>query len=673
MFKSLLFFLPDTFQFAHGPWLWGLLALPVIWMLFVLFYRGGKSTQDKLKEFADPHLLPHLLEDVDHEKEKTAKPWRAVLSWSLIWGLCILALAGPRWNYTQVKAFSPANYLVFVLDMSLSMDAQDIEPSRLARAKEEIEDLLDAGTGVKFSLITFDATAHMITPLTDDTETLRRLLPSLTSGIVYKQGAALAPALEMAAGMLSDIPGENKHVLILSDGGFDSSDADIYRATRDLIKTGAKLDGLGFGTLQGAPIPGGGAGFLKDKNGQTVISHLDEKRFRQIVDDGGGIYQRASYLSDDTNAILAQIKTLGAAAEKEQKTTIFWDEKFYIFLIPILLIFLPWLRRNASFPVLLAAFIIAQNSTPAYAFDWKDMFLNKQQQAAREIKEQKYDEAVNKFDDPYQKGVAQYRAGDYKAAAQSFGQSGRPEIQDRARYNLGNAQLMSGQIKDAIKTYEDLLKKSPDNEDAKHNLEIAKKLLEQQKQQQQNSQQNQNHEQKKQNNGQSGNTGQQGDQKNNNHQKEGQNAQQGQQSGSNNDDQRNRKQAESEKSNKQSEEQKSKQEEQSESTGERDKSDQEQQDSGHKSQSVKEENGNEQNKRDNDMGQNQFEPQDQSNRNPINSQNGQTQTRGRPRTQKDINADQWLERMESRPEQFLKNKFYIESKRAGAQQGEKPW
>lgn len=652
--------LPENFHFAQSVWLWGLIILPVIWLLFALFYRSRNSSAQKLKDFADPHLIPHLLEDVETPGNKTGHIWRALALWSCLWILGVLALAGPRWDFTSVKAFAPASQLVLVLDMSRSMDAADIKPSRLARARQEIEDLMNANAGINYALIAFDAVPHMITPLSDDVSSIRRLLPSLTSDIVYSQGADLAAALGMAADMLDNAPGTNKHVLVLSDGEFESSDADIYEATRRLNKTGAKLHGFGFGSTEGAPIPDGEGGLVKDASGQSVISRLNEGRFQRIVQDGGGLYKRASYLSEDTNAILSQVRMPGAADEKAQKTTIFWEERFYIFLLPVLLLFLPFLRRGAIFPVLFAV-VMMGGASPAHAFEWKDLFLNKEQRAARAVEEQKYDEAIERFDNPYQKGVAQYRAGDYQGAAQSFArinnkESGKPGVQEKARYNLGNAQLMGGRIEDAIKTYEDLLKDDPEHEDARHNLEIARKLLQQQ--------QNQNQDKQNQSGG-SGQNNQNKNEQNQDEQNKGDQEEQGgngQQDGESDaaSDQKGQDEAEGKKADEQGQRDKRKQKEKSGVQGDEDKRDQEQEDKDgqRKGQSAQQDENEERAEQDVE--------QQQTGR----EENGRQTS---PRTQKDINADQWLERMESEPEQFLKNKFYIESQRAGASKGDNKW
>ncbi len=628
--------LPDTFHFAMPFWLWGLIALPVLWALYALLYKPHNGGYNKLKDFADPHLLPHLLENDKGQKLQKRGIWRSLLIWSLIWAGAMLAMAGPRWEYTQVKAFAPARSLIMVLDLSRSMDAQDIKPSRLIRARQEIEDILRLGDGVKFGLVAFDAAAHMITPLSDDVQTIKQLLPSLTTEIVYTQGANLSPALEMAGNMLKNAQGKEKHILILSDGEFNDSDATILRAEKKLRAQGVQIHVMGLGTTQGAPIPDGKKGLIKD-NGAAVISKLEEAHLRRIASDGGGLYLKASYLDHDVRSLLSRIQTLGTAEKEAQKTTQFWEEHFYIFLLPLVFLVLPWFRRGAVFPALIAVMLMMQSSS-AQAFEWKDLFLNKAQKGQRAVQEQKFDQALEQFDDPYRKGVVQYKAGDYEAASRFFKQTGRGDV----RYNLGNAQLMGGKIEEAIQSYETLLKDRPDHEDAKHNLDIAKKLLEQQKQQDQSQDQSQkDQKQDQQDSTQKGDQGEEG--KGSDRKGEDQKRKDKEQSGEQGDEDSLEKQVPEDKSQK-TEPQEKKEEDKAEN-----KSDKERKDN---KSNASEDSNEEQQK---------------------GTQDDPVETQSKPRTQKDINADQWLNRVKSNPNEFLKNKFYIESKRAGAQKGVKSW
>ncbi len=653
--------LPTSFHFATPSWLYGLIALPVLWLLYMLLYRGHHRSEVKLKlkGFADPHLLPHLLGEEEQKSHKQSL-WQPLLLWSLIWSCALFAMAGPRWNYTEVKAFTPAHNLVIVLDISRSMDAEDIKPSRLIRARQEIEDFIRNSEGMKFGLVAFDAVPHMITPLTDDVQALKQILPSLTTDIVYKQGSTLAPALNMSADMLINEPGDSKYILILSDGGFDDGDATLLTTQQDLRNKGIEIHAIGLGTVEGAPIPDGRGGFVQDA-GKTFISKLEQNQLKLITSDRGSLYQHASYLDDDTRAVLSHIKGPTEAEKEEQKTALFWEEHFYLFLLPIILLVLPWFRRNARFPAVIVLLCTMQ-LTPTQAFEWRNLFLNNQQQGKAALEQQQYDQATQKFSDVYHKGVAQYKAGNYEDAAQYFEAVQRPEVQSAASYNLGNAQLMSGQIEQAIETYENLLKDSPDHEDARHNLEIARKLLEQQKeleqqnndqnQQQQNSQDQQSQEQN------SSNNNKDALEQDKQNQKEGQNQEQA-------DAKEGDQEQKGERYSQNSEEQKYGEQEKSGNENDEDKSEKEE------SQESSYQEG--QNKENPEEQQNRVETEGQHNIQRIDNNVEGSPIQTPPRTQLDINADQWLNRLDSNPEEFLKNKFYIESQLLGAEEGEKPW
>jgi Ca-activated chloride channel homolog len=194
------------FQFDDTQWLWMIALIPVVALLYYLFYKAGLALE-RLKPFADAHLLPHLVKNRRDMHRPALVP---LIIWSLIWACGALAMAGPRWDYKDVEAVKPERALVILLDLSASMDAQDVKPSRVARAREKIEDILDMSRGVNIGLIAFAAVPHMVAPLTDDMATIRNFVPALDTHLVYMQGSRLAPAMEMAVHMLDTAPGRDK-------------------------------------------------------------------------------------------------------------------------------------------------------------------------------------------------------------------------------------------------------------------------------------------------------------------------------------------------------------------------------------------------------------------------------------------------------------------------------
>ncbi len=779
-----------TFHFAQIHWLWLLFVIPLIWALYILLYNHGKTVSKSVQNFADPHLLPHLMPEGVPKQDKN-KTWLGLSLWSLVWLFGILAMAGPRWDYTEVEAFRPDEAIVVLLDLSRSMDVDDVKPSRLARAKQEIEDLGKLSEGMSVGLVVFASVSHMITPLTHDRAILDQVLPSIKTDLIYTQGSRLVPALQMAAKMLEPVKGEEKHILVISDGEFNDANGEIYNLQSRLKENGIKTHLMGIGTTSGAPVPSQNGGYIK-KGNQMVISRLEDGRMKRIASDGDGIYLEATYLEDDTRQLLGLIDRSTEERMNEKKSIRFWKEHFYMFLIPCLLFCLPWFRRGAVFPALFIALTLLTVPNTAHAFDWRDWFMNDGQKGRKAMEEKQFDEAEQIFqDDEYRRGVVQYKAGEFDEAAKSFENVEREDVKQQAKYNYGNAKLMSGQLEDAIEAYKEVLEQNPEHMNAKYNMEIAKKLLEQQQkkqeeqqdqqqnqdqqqqeqqqssdQQQQNSdqqqdseqqedsdQQQQNSEQQQNENQQQQDSSDQSQSQNNNNQEEQDqqsseqdqqqsadgNRQQNDQDQKDQQDKNNKDQQKQE--NTQSEQEKQEEREQSQSDQtEKEKEDRQEQEqqkssSGDEKEDEKEKEDDQQSRAQSEEEQESEEGKQEEKQEQQNAQSEERQeqredaqqekeeqtaqpTRDQEnedqrdqeeqveqsslqrelpdlpdlpdipegdkpipynpdgptkRSQKDVDADQWLNRIESDTELFLRNKFYIESQRKKAKEDEEAW
>lgn len=738
------------FHFAEPQWLPALLLIPLVWGMYRLFRANTRQGQ-RLRDFADAHLLPHLLED-HRAATGGLSALRSLTLWSVIWACAVLAMAGPRWDYTDTKVYRPASELIILLDLSRSMDVADVKPSRLVRARQEIGDVLHYSEGVNIGLVAFAKIPHMIAPLTDDRQTLMRLLPSINTELVHTQGSRLVQALDMAGRMLSlDQAKIERHILILSDGGYEDPEAQIYRALRALTDRGVRVHVMGVGTPQGGPVPNGQGGFYRGRTGSPIMAPADFARLRSIARDGQGLYLDATYQQDDTRGFLAEIGVGQVDEQNGERVIRQWEERFYIFLLPGLLLILTWFRRGVVFPIVLLTFAVF--SPPARADVVRDYFLTEEQKGRKALEEKNYEQAEEIFkDDAYRRGVVQYKAGDYEGAAESFEKADRPEVATDARYNLGNARLMAGRIEDAIKAYEEVLKGNPDHQDAAHNLEIARKMLEQRNQDQQKdqSQKNQSDQQQeqaeqkpqqgdksqeqkeqqdsknpedseqaqgeqKQAEGEEGAKKDQGEQPQQGEQKPGQEGkpsegeQKQAQSESENESQAEssegyppqpgEKQKKSEESGQptqaQNGQEKNESEEQNtasdpqDAQDERDQSGQQaSEDKAKQEQQAQQDSGSPEGQQNQEPSQS---PADMQNKAPPDSSgtpdskpadtrprlaDGPIAPQGQGqnvRTPQDVDADRWLERIQSDTETFLKNKFYVESETQGAREGDKPW
>jgi Ca-activated chloride channel family protein len=329
-------------HFAEPLWLWGLVLLvPVaLWLMF-----SSHAVSDvRLRRYADPELLPHLIHSREPEPRKR---WLRFAQWALLWLLVVVAMAGPRWDFTDVQLFNPGSNLVILFDISRSMEVADVRPSRLARARQELEDLLDQNRGTRIGLIAFASVSHVVAPITEDTAGIRRLLPALVPELVRLQGSRLSAALERAEQLLASQPAESgRSILLISDGDF--VETGIEEQLRRLTAKGIRVHVLGVGTAEGGSVPAGNGRWMQDRNGRPVVSRLNEAYLREISDIGGGTYQRADFRDRDTRDILAEVEDYSSAKAIGKGHTRVWHERFYWLVGLGLLLLLPWFRRSAT-------------------------------------------------------------------------------------------------------------------------------------------------------------------------------------------------------------------------------------------------------------------------------------------------------------------------------------
>lgn len=457
----------NLLQFAYPLWLWGLFAIPFVWALVFLFYKTHEPVH-QLESFIDRHLLPHLL--VSHSSEKRSF-WKTLIVWSVVWSFLTVAMAGPRWSFREIETCSKDQSLVILLDLSESMNGSDVKPSRLIRAKQKIEDLINLSKGVKIGLIAFAADPHMIAPITEDKEMIRHVLPSLETDLVYVQGSRLSLALDMASQMLEIEPGSNKAVLVMSDGGFE--DASSIGIAKKLSEKGFVIHAMGIGSFEGAPLRDRQGNIIK-KNGVPILSKLEKEKLKGISEVGKGHYLEGQYLDQDEILILKELEKRAETQVNRGKKTRFWDEHFYLFILPILPIVLWWFKRGSVFSVFLVFFMPFIKLEAALSFD---SFKNSEEQGKLAMEKGDYEAAIQKFKDPYRAGVAYYRAGQFAEAEKMFRESSRKEVSLNSEYNLGNCLVQQKKFKEALEVYESVLAKEPDHLKAKENLELVQNLL----------------------------------------------------------------------------------------------------------------------------------------------------------------------------------------------------
>ncbi len=358
------------------------------------------------------------------------------------------------------------------------MEATDLKPNRLGRARFKIDDLLRARKDGQTALVAYAGDAFVVTPLTDDAGTIAAQLNALSPRIMPAQGTRLDLGLEAAARLLRQAGLRQGDVLAVTAG----EDVTAAKATAARLKgEGYRVSLLGVGSRDGAPIPLPDGGFLKRQDGGLWVSRLDIKALWDTAQAGGGLYRTLDAGSADTDAVVALVDRRGNVDQSQdgQKMDVDQWREAGVWLLPPLLMLSALAFRRGWLGLLLLA-VLAPVPQPATAFEWRDLWLTPDQRAQRALEAGDAKAAAEGFRDPAWKAAAEYRAGAFEQAAKQL------ESLDTAptQYNRGNALARQGQLEEALKAYDRALQLKPGDEDATYNRALVEQALKQQQQQQ---------------------------------------------------------------------------------------------------------------------------------------------------------------------------------------------
>ena len=460
---------------------WFLAVLPVLLLLWMLWQQ--KYNSRSWRAVCDPRLLNYLLIDSANQQKK----WPLIVI-GLMAGLLILALAGPVWERLEQPVFRQQSALVMVLDLSKSMDATDIKPTRLARARHKLRDILHRRKEGQTALLVYAADTYTVSPLTDDSNTMIALVKSLSTDLMPAQGSAPHKAIELAVNLLKQAGAVHGHILLVTDGVKTSQ---ATKLAHHVTSHGHRLSVLGVGTAQGAPINIEGGGLLKDAGGAIVVPKLDGRVLQQLASEGGGRYHPLVADERDLNHLLSGMTPQRLNAQRKQ--TSFRADRWREQGPWLLLLVLPFaaLAFRRGYLVLCVMLCLPSLPQPAHAVDWESLWQRPEQRAARQLHQNPTPDKLppaDVFTDPQWKATAHYRAGQYQQAVEALQGIDNAE----ALYNKGNALAKLGKLPEAIQAYDEALKKTPAHEDARYNREQVEKHLKQQPssdQSQQNSEQ----------------------------------------------------------------------------------------------------------------------------------------------------------------------------------------
>jgi len=449
------------------PW-WLLAIIPAL--LLAGFFLKQSVRHSKWQAAIHPQLLKVLLEDGGDGGNR----WVSVFT-GLGLLLMALALAGPTWNRLPQRVEQAKDALVIILDLSYSMYAEDLAPSRLVHARHKIADILRMREQGYTALVVFAGDAHVVTPLTDDTDTIENLLSSLRPGMMPVAGSNPEYAVEQARELIKNANLLQGRILILTDGIRNISDI-TQQASPDI-----PISILGIGTPEGAPIPltfmNRSGDFLPDSKGRTVIAKLDVAQLNEAAKSSYGRF-RVSTVGGDADISYVLDTRFGLPEETEEVERQFdvWADRGYMLILLILPILAMGFRRGVLLVLCLTLLPVPANASTTSDL-WDGLWQRKDQRAYTALSEGQAERAAQLFDQPDWRATANFRYGAFDAAAKGYDALAQ-------NYNLGNALAKLGNYKGALAAYEKVLGIDPENEDAQFNKQLVEQIQEQKEEQQ---------------------------------------------------------------------------------------------------------------------------------------------------------------------------------------------
>ncbi|MFK8068732.1 MAG: VWA domain-containing protein [Gammaproteobacteria bacterium] len=462
------------------PW-WFLALIPLAILVWKM--TTHVLNQKNWAGIIDEALLPYVLVN----KDVRSKSWPKFL-FGFVGLLSIIALAGPVWEQLPQPVYRNESALVIALDLSRSMDAADLKPSRLTRAKFKVADLLKQRKEGQTALLAFASEAYTVTPLTDDTDTILSQMKALSTDIMPQQGSRIDRAMLKANELLKQAGVRSGDILLITDA--TNSEEDMTVASY-IKKSGHRVFVFGIGTKEGAPIPDQKGGYFTDASGNIVLPSLEESSLQKIAAKGDGFYQRYTENEQDVTRLTQRLEKKSPAneqakteAEESELKSDQWIEQgpwLLLLIIPFaaltfrkgyLLILVFCITGFSTSQEVMAEDVVEQKMV-------RDLWKNPNQKAEILFKAGDNKKAAELFENKKWKGSAQYKAGEYEAALESWAGFESPED----LYNKGNALAKMGQLEQALESYEKAIQEKADFEDAQYNYDQVKKALEEQQKQ----------------------------------------------------------------------------------------------------------------------------------------------------------------------------------------------
>ena len=468
------FFKPENFLYL---WL-----VPAILALFLLSHNLWKKRMSRLVQ--DETLLAKLV--AGYRKGE----WlvRAILTMLAV--LCfVLALARPQWGDEKRSVQRKGVDLIFLVDTSLSMLAEDIKPNRLGKAKFEIETFIQNLKGDRVGMVTFAGSGFLQTPLTLDHAAFLLFLDAVQVGFLPDPGTSLVQAIQLALRAFPQKELKYKALILFSDG--EDHEGSIEQALEEAKEANVRVYTIGLGTAEGEPIPlknekGERQGFKKDRSGQMVLTKLNQPLLERLAKETGGIYLPATPGEKEVDVILKHLRGWGEQ-QFEEKMVVEREDQYQIFLIFAFIFLVAEMlvrrkdRPKAGLLVCLAAFFLFTGfleTSQGTVKKGNTQFAKKQYQSALDAYRKVQVKNPDAPEVLYDLGTTLYKTDSFQEAAQNLetaaAKAQEPPTKAKALYNYGNAQYRLGNFEKAIDSYKKALAIDPNDKDAKYNLEFLR-------------------------------------------------------------------------------------------------------------------------------------------------------------------------------------------------------
>ena len=323
----------EMFRFANSHYLYALVIIPAFILLYIIIRIKRERA---LAKFGKKEILQELMPNVSK-----SRPVVKFIIWLLAVASVIFALARPQFGSKLKTEKRKGVELIIALDVSNSMMAEDIQPNRLARAKRAIARLVDKLNDDQIGLIVFAGDAYTQLPITTDYASAKLFLNAVNTNIVPRQGTAIGAAINLAANSFGPQFKGSKAIIVITDG--ENHEDDAAGAASAASDQGIIVNTVGMGLPDGAPIPiyvNGQKDYRKDKNGQVVVTKLDEQMLQEIAAAGKGIYVRANNADVGLNTLFNEINKMQGAELKSQVYSEYEDQfQWFIGFALFLLLF----------------------------------------------------------------------------------------------------------------------------------------------------------------------------------------------------------------------------------------------------------------------------------------------------------------------------------------------